>query len=447
MTFNIENIRDRYTRDRYIIERELGRGGFGVTYLARDTQLPNNPYRVIKEITPSPRLSLDQNRERFEYEANALYTLGSHSQIPQLFARFEQNNNFYIVQEYIIGENLRDRFESGLRLSSQQLIDFLLDILEVLKFVHRHNKIHRDLKPANIIQREEDGKLVLIDFGAVKEIATLKYTPTGEYRTSIAIGAPGYMPAEQSNCNPQYNSDIYALGITAIRAITGLLPPSPGSYNDSEVTNSMQIDSHTGEVLWKNLLSQADSTNIDSRLEAILNKMVRYNFCDRYQSVEEVIADLRQLQPVPSVTPSVSPSSSFLSFRLLCIGLFGLVTGALLMKVLPPLLFAPKAKDYPIDFAEVCNSSVVKGERFKDYTGTPEHIHFKHPPFIWTVFSWKCVFINGEDTQIRGVILNDYCTETYGKLGYKYEAYFKNYLDAKSWYCTNVGTTLEPNLD
>ena len=440
MAFNIGDI----LRDRYQIIKELGKGGWGVTYLARDSQLPNNPYRVIKEITPSSRLSLGQNRERFEYEAKALYHLGSHSQIPQLFALFEQNKHFYLVQEYIKGQNLQYKFRSGYRLSSKQLINFLLDILEVLKFVHQHGIIHRDLKPANIIQREEDRKFVLIDFGAVKEITALKYTSTGEFRTTIPLGTPGYMPAEQLSCNPQYNSDIYAVGIVAIRAITGLLPPV--SSEKIEHTNYMQIDSQTGEVLWKNLLNSTKILNIDSKLETILNKMVRYSFCDRYQQAEEVIADLQQLKP--SVEPTIinNDNSSLNSKYFLGIGLISLMAGALLMKVLPPLLFTPKTKDYSINFTEVCNSPIVKGEEFKNYTGTPEHITLKHPPFIWTVFRWKCVFTYEGDTQIRGINLNDYCEATYGELEYKYEAYFKNYLDADSWYCTNVGTKLESNL-
>ena len=433
-----------FVRDRYEIERKLGRGGWGVTYLAIDTQLPDNPYRVIKEITPSPRLSLDKNRERFEDEAKALSTLGSHSQIPQLFARFEQDRRFYLVQEYINGQNLQEMFSSGLRLSSQQLIDFLLDILEVLKFVHQHQIIHRDIKPANIIQREEDGKLVLIDFGAVKEIAALEYTATGEFKTTIPFGTPGYMPAEQLSCNPQYNSDLYALGITAIGAITGLLPPV--SSDKIEDTNYMQIDPQTGEILWKNSLNSTPLLNIDSKLEAILNKMIRYHFCNRYQEDEEVIADLQQLKPpVEPIIVNNDNTSSNSQNLFLGIGLISLITGALLMKVLPPLLFTPKTKDYPIDFAEVCNSPIVKGEEFKNYMGTPEHITLKHPPFIWTVFRWKCVFSYEGDTQIRGINLNNYCEATYGELEYKYEAYFKNYLDADSWYCTNVGTKLEPN--
>ena len=440
MAFNPGNI----IRDRYQIIKELGRGGFGITYLAKDTQLPDNPYRVIKEITPSPRLSLAKNRERFEYEAKALYTLGSHSQIPQLFACFEQNKHFYIVQEYIKGRNLQDKFGEGYRLSSQELIDFVLDVLEVLKFVHRHRIIHRDLKPANIIQREKDSKLVLIDFGAVKEIATLEYTTTGEFKTTIPTGTPGYMPAEQLSCNPQYNSDLYALGIVAIRAITGLLPRV--SSDKVEDTNYMQIDSQTGEVLWKNSLNSTEVLEIDSNLEAILNKMVRYNFCDRYQKVEEVIADLQQLKPqfIPTVVNNNTKLASKSLF--LGIGSIALITGALLMKALPPFLFDPKTKDYPINFVEVCNSPIIKGEKFKNYIGIPDRIPLKKSsPFTWTVFHWKCVFTYGEDTQIRGIKLNDYCAVTYQESGYKYEAYFKNYLDANSWYCTNVGTKLESN--
>ena len=129
-------------RDRYYIIRELGRGGWGITYLAEDTQLPNNPYILIKEITASPAISLEKNRERFEDEANALYSLGHHSQIPQLFARFEQNQKFYLVQEYIEGQNLHEKFNSGYRFTQQEVIDFLLDILEVLKLVHQYKRIH-----------------------------------------------------------------------------------------------------------------------------------------------------------------------------------------------------------------------------------------------------------------------------------------------------------------
>ena len=123
-----------FIRDRYQIIKQLGKGGWGVTYLAKDTQFPNRKYIVIKEITPSNAISLEENRRRFQDEANALGALGSHPQIPQLFDRFEENQRFYLVQEYIEGQNLYEQFSSEYkRFTQQEVIDFLNDILEVSK--------------------------------------------------------------------------------------------------------------------------------------------------------------------------------------------------------------------------------------------------------------------------------------------------------------------------
>ena len=430
-------------RDRYKIIKRLGEGGFGITYLAKDNQLPNNSYCVIKEIPPSPHLSLAKNRERFEYEANALYTLGSHSQIPQLFARFEENEKFYLVQEYIDGESLQAKINSGYRFNPREIIDFLLDVLEVLKFVHQHNRIHRDLKPANLIQRKEDGKIVLIDFGAVKEITTLEYTETGQFQSTVVIGAPGYMPPEQFARSPKYNSDLYALGITAIRAMTGLFPPTPTDF-DSQITNSMRVDCETGEIIWRELLDSNSSFIIDRQLEAILNKMILYNFQKRYQNATEVINAIEQAYFTDNSSEERDNRLLVSRQNILAVGVFSLIAGALLMKLLPNMLFAPPTKDYKINFTEVCNSPVVKGEQFRDYRGVPEYITFESIP-IWAVFNWKCIFSSNEEFKIIGIELNKYCEFKYRETNYKYEAYFKNYLDKNSWYCTNVGTKLENN--
>ena len=440
-------------RDRYKIIQELGRGGWGIAYLAQDTQLPNNSCCVIKEITPSPSLSSQQNRNRFEDEARALYTLGNHPQIPQLFARFVEEERFYLVQEYIKGQNLKDKFAAGYRLSAFELIDFLLDILEVLQFVHQHNRIHLDLKPANLIQREQDGKLVVIDFGSTKEIATLEYTPKEGIRTTIAVGTPGYMPAEQLSCNPQYNSDIYALGIVAIQAITGLFPPI-SSENNSEVNNSMQIDSRSGEIIWQNKTNFVSSLNINSRIKDVLNKMIRYSFRDRYQNATEVIQDLQQLKS------EIKPTTNYPNIRLdnglklITIGLAGLVMGGLIVKVLPSLnrnasndteitssLPLEEYQDYPINFEDVCNSPLMKGENLKDFRGKPQLTPLESLP-IWSVFHWKCAYYDENQVlqTIKGINLNDYCKATSNKP--QYEAYFRDYRDPNSWYCTNVGTKL-----
>ena len=160
---------------RYQIDRSLKNGGVGTTYVARDIHLPDNRECVVKQIIPKSNnpLGLDEVRKRFKREAQALSDLGRHSQIPQLFAYFEENGKFYLVQEFIEGHPLNEELASGRQLNETEVIELLLGILEVLDFVHQRQIIHRDIKPHNLIRREQDQKIVLIDFGAVKEIRNL----------------------------------------------------------------------------------------------------------------------------------------------------------------------------------------------------------------------------------------------------------------------------------
>ncbi len=215
----------------YEILALLGQGGFAKTYTAAQINKPNNPLCVVKEIPfpPSndPRV-LERGRTRFETEASALRRLGTNSRIPELFDRFEANNHFYyLVQEYVQGHPLSQELAAGDRWNEKKTVAFLREVLEILKSVHQENIIHRDLTPSNLIRRETDKKIVLIDFGAVKEISTFTSNSTGEIFTSQAIGTSGYMPAEQYNPRslPQPYNDIYALGIIAIQALTGNVPP------------------------------------------------------------------------------------------------------------------------------------------------------------------------------------------------------------------------------
>ncbi len=149
------------------------------------------------------------------------------------------------------------------------------DILKILEFVHQQNIIHRDIKPSNIIRRTSDGKLVLIDFGAVKEKINT-FRPNSQGKT-VPIGTPGYVPSEQAIGNPEFNSDIYALGITAIQALTGILP------------KQLPKNPETHEVVWRDLVQ------VKPQLADILDKMVRYDSCKRYQSVNEVSQALLSL--------------------------------------------------------------------------------------------------------------------------------------------------------
>lgn len=264
---------------RYKIVRELGRGGFARTYLAIDLDIPDSRLLVVKEIKqPSDSRLLPQARALFEREVRALYRFGEHPQIPQLFDSFELNEKFYLIQEYIEGHPLREEFNPSTQWNETQIIDFLQDILPVIDFVHQNNVIHRDITPSNLI-RHDDGRIVLIDFGAVKEISSLESTDSGQTR-SRTIYTEGYGPAEQLVGNPQCCSDIYAVGIVAIEGITGLRPPP------IFIINSPQDDIFLHYSNSPRPLIQSEN------LKAILNKMVRYNFTERYQSVAEVLQDL-----------------------------------------------------------------------------------------------------------------------------------------------------------
>jgi len=263
---------------RYQISKLLGSGGFGRTYLAKDTQLPGHPSCVVKQLMPARQdhKFLAVARRLFHTEAEILQMLGKHQQIPELFAYFEDNKEFYLVQEYIAGHTLDEELPPMQVVHNQAVvIDILKGVLEVLVFLHQHRVIHRDIKPTNIIRRAEDNRLVLIDFGAVKFMQPPNSQET-ELAT-VAIGTRGYTPPEQFAGHPRLCSDIYALGIIGIQAITGIPP------------QELEPDPNTGNIMWRK------AVEVNDKLAAILDKMVCYHFGDRYQSAADVIQDLNKL--------------------------------------------------------------------------------------------------------------------------------------------------------
>ncbi|MBE9225193.1 tetratricopeptide repeat protein [Phormidium sp. LEGE 05292] len=266
-------------RGRYQIIRQLGSGGFSTTFVAKDLDLPGQPLCVVKQLksNDSDPSVLQTVRRLFDTEAQVLYRLGKHEQIPQLFAHFEESQEFYLVQEYIQGEDFGQELLTGKTLNESQLIAFLQDILKTLAFVHEQDVIHRDIKPSNLIRRQKDGKIVLIDFGAVKEIRSLVLHSGEQMTGTILIGSSGYMPSEQLKGKPRFNSDIYAVGVTAIQLLTGV---SPDEFEENV---------ETGEMIWR------EHASISNELAVILEKMVRSHFRDRYQSVKEVLFDIDKL--------------------------------------------------------------------------------------------------------------------------------------------------------
>ncbi|BAY08721.1 CHASE2 domain-containing serine/threonine-protein kinase [Calothrix sp. NIES-2098] len=263
---------------RYQISKILGSGGFGCTYLAHDTQRPGNPTCVVKQLMPARRDTkfLEVARRLFNTEAEILQALGKHHQIPELLAYFEDNQEFYLVEEYIPGHTLSEELPPVQGVQQETVvIDMLKRVLEVLKFVHEHRVIHRDIKPTNIIRSNQDNQLVLIDFGAVK----LMQPPDSEETelATVAIGTRGYAPPEQFAGHPRLCSDIYALGMIGIQALTGISP------------QELHPDLETGNIIWRS------QTKVSEQFAAILDKMVRYHFSDRYQSASDVLEDLKSI--------------------------------------------------------------------------------------------------------------------------------------------------------
>jgi serine/threonine protein kinase len=286
-------------RNRYKILKKLGSGGFGDTFLAEDMDLPGNPRCVVKHLqarNPNPEI-LQIAKRLFNQEAEVLYRLGKHhEQIPELLAHFEENGEFYLVQEFIDGHDLTTEIIPGKQLSETQVLKLLKEILEVLAVVHEHGVIHRDIKLQNIMRRQ-DGKIVLIDFGSVKEIKSLATNTEGEVNSTIVIGTPGYIPNEQANGKPRLSSDVYAVGMLGIQALTGVQP------------RKLPTDPADGEVVWRNLVS------ISNELANILAKMVRCNFKERYQTAAEALQALQAPSSPPSTIQQIPPPKAKTAYR------------------------------------------------------------------------------------------------------------------------------------
>ncbi len=269
-------------RDRYRVSQALAHGGFGATFLAQDEGLPGEPICVIKQL----RLAVnDPNvfqmaQDLFEREAKTLGKIGNHPQIPRLLDYFEEDNQFYLIQEYINGATLQQEVKRNGAFSEAGVKQFLSEVLPLVQYIHDQRVIHRDIKPANLIRRVEDCKLVMIDFGAVKNEVnnTINSQPLQTTVTTYAVGTAGFAPPEQIALRPVYASDIYAVGVTCIYLLTGK-SPKDFDYHPS-----------TGEMLWEQKVRVSDS------LTQVLKKMLEVSVRHRYQSAAEVLNAI-QLDP------------------------------------------------------------------------------------------------------------------------------------------------------
>jgi serine/threonine protein kinase len=291
-------------RDRYRAVQSLGQGGMGRTFFAVDEDRLNAPCVIkqfLPQITGTP--ALEKATELFQREAVQLLHLGEHPQIPSLYAYFEQDKRWYLVQELIDGPDLLAELKQQGPFTESQLISLLLDLLPILQFIHENEVIHRDIKPENILRRRKDQKLVLVDFGVAKQGSATALAQMG-----TRAGTHGYAPLEQIRGGQAYPaSDLYSLGVTCIQLLTATMPEN-------------LYDTLNARWIWKEILVQ-QGKKPSPILGAVLDKMLQELVRDRYQSATEVLQALetgstapKALQPIPplplkpaSASPPPSP--------------------------------------------------------------------------------------------------------------------------------------------
>ncbi|MGK7923217.1 MAG: protein kinase [Trichodesmium sp.] len=293
-------------QSRYRMIKLIGYGGFGRTFLAVDEANSEQNFCVVKQFFPqnkyyyqnhhqsakiissSGELQLKTSKQKavelFRQEAEQLKTLGSHPQIPQLLKFFQQNEQQYLVQEYIEGKNLAQELAEKGVFNETKIRELLNDLLSVLEFVHKAKVIHRDIKPENIIRRTK-GKLVLVDFGAAKSVEK-----KGLPKTGTIIGSAAYTAPEQLMGKAVFASDIYSLGVTCIHLLTQVSPFD-------------LFDSRDSKWVWRDYLK----TPVSDQLGQILDKMLQGATNRRYHSATAII---RHLNPQSSYMETVYFSSS-----------------------------------------------------------------------------------------------------------------------------------------
>lgn len=332
----------------YEIIKVLGLGRSGITYLAQDIDAIDSQLYIIKEIQS---INIDElTSALFEAQILIAHRVGNHPQIPSVAAKFEEDGHRYLVREYIEGELLSQELVPGITWNQTRTFDFLMDIIGILCFVHSFKYIHQDINPHNIIRRNDDGRFNLIGFSFAKEL--------GRIDQHIAINyAPNcnhsiYVPYEQEQNAAQFNSDIYAVGAIAIQALTGEFP--------------IERDPDTYEFQWQ------EGLNIDPKLIKIIDRMVRPDYRNRYQSGLEVLEDLQSFALTQIPVSKVHQFKPYLVFA-------GAV-GALIVSLVGIKIFSELAeKSQPLAPRVATTQPIVRDTDWRTYIDKNTNIKLKYP--------------------------------------------------------------------
>ena len=249
----------------YQILRTLGRGGMGTTYLAwdRNRTVKNAPMLLVLKEMNADMARIPKARELFEREARILKSL-DHPGIPQYYDFFVENDRKYLVMELIHGHNLEEFVNQRGATDSERTIRWMRQICDVVQYLHDLDPplVHRDIKPANLMLRNLDSRLMLLDFGAVKELGTALET---------RIGVEGYSAPEQYRGKPCPQSDIYGIGTTIIFLLTGNAPMQYYRYQSNKFEFNIE-----------------SIPNLPTNLGAVLNAACQPEPRDRYQTAREL---------------------------------------------------------------------------------------------------------------------------------------------------------------
>lgn len=281
-------------RNRYKVVKLLGKGGFGRTFLAHDTDNLNERC-VVKQLTfQSTNAWMAQKAiQLFEGEAQQLQQLGTHPQIPALLGYFEDEGCLYLIQQYIEGKNLKQLLEHQGAFSGEQIEQILLHLLPVLQYIHERGVIHRDIKPDNIMHIPGTGKYVLIDFGVAKPIPD----PSKELSGTV-LGSPGFAPYEQMRLGIATPSgDLFGLGASCFYLLSQTSPSTLATEHGYSWLES-----------WHSYVSQP----LSPLLRQVLSQLLQKEASNRYQSAEAALKELtrRVLTPDASIITALPKAST-----------------------------------------------------------------------------------------------------------------------------------------
>ena len=323
--------------ERYGIVKQLAANRNSQTFLVRDLHSPGQPDCVISrlDLPIDDAIARLEIAQRFEAEAEALSQVSEHGCIPELLDYFEEDSAFYFVHSPIEGHTLAEEFATSVSWSDQQVVALLNDLLSTLDFVHHRGLLHLDIQPSNLIRKSSDRRIAIAGFSGFWQKSARLIVPFPTVGTPSIFEPSAYMPDEQIAGFPQPSSDIYAVGLVAIEAITG------------HPLGAIAAHPQTRELYWHSLAARRHLA-----LLALLDYMVQRNFRTRCQSASEALTALSALPPETTWFASAAstsaeqtaayeaPKSEKFSRRIVPVGL-GLAAvagaGALLWSVAGPL--------------------------------------------------------------------------------------------------------------